>query len=1059
MSYKDEISAMRNISFDSIRGIAKDYIMSLTEQERNNLFESLKRGVELLDSDAQMKCYLYSYGKMHQAKLYRALSCINPSDYASCGYDIVDWGCGQGLATICFFDYLREHNINNKVQKITLIEPSEAVLRRAEIHVKAYVKEKATVSCIERFLDEVTQEDIAGYSPVTLHFFSNVLDIDSIDLKSLAEKVGSNVQGQHIFFCISPMNNGNRRIDRFYEYFNAPETFMNETASEYHYSESNKPCSYNIKVFKLENNQINLISVDYYPDAQFFASYQLDAIRNLTMKADEDTKKKIQGLYRQLSAFEIAAPFDIGASIYDDVDPIFAVLNNMVTRGLPTRISPMIEEAFVPFGNKREVNNLGTLDYDIKDLELKDVLLALYAIDGRLTLDEKVYCNSTLESVFEKDFILGKAPAALRQVLIPQRSLMSITSLGAHHSQRIDFACEYPYTIMDKEGKEKHGFVVEIDGANYHNNVKSRISDDSRTSALIRKGWDCLRLRNIEDFSLTISQLQNEYFANVKDAWNKTFDASWIRTLQLTLSPIGIARVQKTMIEAIITGRVDYKKEVLYILALEHDVPCAVLALTDFINSFNKLASLSEGYKDICFPKIQLDIISSPAFIDSPLHSANCKDDIVVNVIESIEKANLIKQYDIVMDIAVMRRSGLEEKSFSSFKCPEKCYFFIRSSNYLRSERHIYTSDSIIYQPLVDRNPQGIFIPITAMKENLQYFLQLLFRKDDFRPGQLPILSRALQNKSVIGLLPTGGGKSLTYQLAAMLQPGVTLIVDPLRSLMADQYDGLIKAGIDTCTYINSTIDAPVKEKRAKMMETSMMQFVFLSPERLCTYSFREKLRNMHNVGVYFSYGVIDEVHCVSEWGHDFRFTYLHLGRNLYQYVLPKQKGDNRHLTLFGLTATASFDVLADVERELSGDGAFELDSDTIIREENTNRLELQYKIEKVPVVCEEDKFFDKKHMLAEGLPRAVQMTSKWSVYPSKQAFLKDYLTRIPSLIEELEEPKSIELIKHRFNERQNVEGSIGADLSVELPEDFFGDSDKYDQAGIVFCPHKKIRA
>jgi ATP-dependent DNA helicase RecQ len=133
---------------------------------------------------------------------------------------------------------------------------------------------------------------------------------------------------------------------------------------------------------------------------------------------------------------------------------------------------------------------------------------------------------------------------------------------------------------------------------------------------------------------------------------------------------------------------------------------------------------------------------------------------------------------------------------------------------------------------------------------------------------------------------------------------------------MADQYDGLIKAGIDTCTYINSIVDAQEKEKRAKMMETSKVQFVFLSPERLCTYSFREKLRNMHNVGVYFSYGVIDEVHCVSEWGHDFRFTYLHLGRNLYQYVLPKQKDGNKHLTLFGLTATASFDVLADVERE-----------------------------------------------------------------------------------------------------------------------------------------------
>lgn len=1056
MAYKDEISAIRNVSFSNIRRIAQDYILSLSEQEGNNLYESLKRGVELLDSDAQMKCYLYSYGKMHQAKIYKALSCISPSTYTSDGFDIVDWGCGQGLATICFFDFLREHKIENRVQKITLIEPSLVTLERAAIHVRAYVEEKVTVSCIGRYLDDVTPEDITGNSPITLHFFSNILDIDSIDLKLLSEKVGSNVQGQHLFFCISPMNNGNRRIDRFYEYFNAPETFMNETASEYRYSENNKPCSYNIKVFKLENNQINLIAVDYYPDTQFFASYQLDAIKNLIQSADENTQKKIHGLYRQLSAFEAAAPFDIGASIYDDVDPILAVLNNMVTRGLPTRTSPVIEDAFKHFGNKQLEDNLGSLNYGTDSLELKDVILALYAIDGRFTLDENSYCKSILESDFEKEFILRKAPDELRQVFMPQRSLMSITGQRVHHSQRVDFACEYPYPIFDKDGKEKRGFVIEIDGANFHNTEKSRASDDYRTTALIDKGWDCLRIRDIADFSQEAPQLKNEYFTMVKESWRKSFDSSWVKTLQFALSPIGIARVQKTLIEALIAGRVDYKKETLNILALERDIPCTVLALKDIANSFNNIAALSEEYKDVRFPNIQLDVISSPAFVDSLLHNPKVEDNSIhVNVIDDIDKANHAKLYDIVFDVAVMRRSGLEDKSFSSFKCNNKCYFFIRSANYIHSERHIYTSDSITYQPLVNRDPQGIYVPIAEKKIKLQYFLQLLFRKDDFRQGQLPILSRALQNKSVIGLLPTGGGKSLTYQLAAMLQPGVTLVVDPLRSLMADQYDGLIRAGIDTCTYINSIVDSKEKEKRAKMMETSMVQFVFLSPERLCTYSFREKLRNMHNVGVYFSYGVIDEVHCVSEWGHDFRFTYLHLGRNLYQYVLPKQSGGNKRLTLFGLTATASFDVLADVERELSGDGAFELDSDTIIREENTNRLELQYKIEKVPVVCEEDEYFDRNHNLADGLPKAVKMTSKWSVYPSKQDFLKKYLAKIPSFIKELEEPDSVALIKERFNERQNIEGSINDDLYVELPEDFFGNTDEYGQAGIVFCPHK----
>ena len=148
------------------------------------------------------------------------------------------------------------------------------------------------------------------------------------------------------------------------------------------------------------------------------------------------------------------------------------------------------------------------------------------------------------------------------------------------------------------------------------------------------------------------------------------------------------------------------------------------------------------------------------------------------------------------------------------------------------------------------------------------------FRKEDFRPGQLPILSRAIQNQSVIGLLPTGGGKSLTYQLAAFLQPGISLIIDPLVSLMKDQYDGLINAGIDCCTYINSQV-ADTRIQREFDMEHSKCLFVFLSPERLCMHNFRQRLRNMQDLNVYFAYGVIDETHCVSEWGHDFRFSYL----------------------------------------------------------------------------------------------------------------------------------------------------------------------------------------
>ncbi len=792
---------------------------------------------------------------------------------------------------------------------------------------------------------------------------------------------------------------------------------------------------------------------------QLFASYQLDAVRNLFKVEDEGIRKKVDGLYRRLSGFEVETssddakhPFDIDAHV-SDADPILAVLNNMIVRGLPTRASPMLEEAFCSLGNRKSDDNLGAVNYESAKLSTEDVLLALHAVDGRGGLDDSTYNLSILGSDFEKSFILNAAPQALRQVLQPQRSLQSITEDNAHQAQRVDFACEFPYPVKSSNGQERLGCVIELDGVPYHQGYKSRISDEDRDKALKKARWDCLRISDIHNFAADAPQLKNEFFASIATASNKAFDSPWTNVLQMTLSPIGVARIEKTLVEAMISGGVNYKAEKLDVLVIERDVPCAVQAFHELITMFNNLAALSEEYKDLRFPKVQLDVVSNLEFKDSLLHKLpSGMKTVSANVFENEGKADSSKQYDVVIDVAVMRRTGLEDKPH---RWSDKAYFRIRSANYIRSERRIYTSDRITYQPLVKKDAQGNYLPIEDKKELLRYFLQFLFRKEDFRPGQLPILSRALQNKSVIGLLPTGGGKSLTYQLAAMLQPGVTLVVDPLRALMTDQYDGLVKAGFDACTFINSTTGSIERRRRTEMLENSQIQFVFLSPERLCIYGFREKLRSMRN-RVYFSYGVIDEVHCVSEWGHDFRFTYLHLGRNLYQYVFPKQKGNDNRLTLFGLTATASFDVLADVERELSGDGAFELDADTIIREENTNRLELQYKIERVPVLCEENPDFDKNKKLAAGLPKAVRLVDKRMAYSSKQNFLKRHLEKIPEYINELQKPESISYIKQRFQERQNGEGGIDTDLHTELSKQFFENADKYPQAGIVFCPHRE---
>lgn len=1029
IDYKVSIQSITDISFDAIRDNSKQRISHLTKEESDRIYSDLNRGVKILETEEELCMYLWSYGNMHQAKIRKVCETLPLQDICSNPFHIVDWGCGQGLASICFLDKLHDEHIQYIYPDITLIEPSTAALNRAKIHLEAYVGEEK-VKCINKYLDDVNVEEITSSAPYTIHFFSNILDIKTIDLNLLASKLDSDEMiGIHYICCMGPLFSNNRRIGAFYNHFDTPEIIFQGSEAEYFYEQSKK-CSYDIRVFKLEHVHGRSLVVKYQPAVQFHAASILDCVGNAIERLSSEKQEQAKSMLRFLSNFEISAPFDIGAGVYEDVNPILAVLHNMIVRGLPTKASPYIEKCFECFGNKKAEDSLGSIKYEAS-CNNEDVFLALHALDSRVAFDDKTYNIALLESDFEKEFVF-KVPPYLRHLLLPQRSLVSITNnQKLHHSQRVDFSCEFPYS--NSNNGEFKGIVYEIDGMPYHSTEHEKIKDFEREKTLYDVGWNCVRIPKIENVDCTSTHQNSQYLKNVKEAYSRKLDKEWIRHLQLTLSPIGVFRIQKTMIEAILTGRLDILKSEFKILVIERDVPCAIMALEELAQMYNTLASLSEDYNKLKFPKVSLEVISTEEFASSGLQSVptSC---VFARVHKSPDGDIYNRMYDVVIDIALMRRSAIENISYSNFSCLNKCYFNIRSANYIRSERHIYTSDTIDYQELVERNQQGEYNEFADRKTLLRYFLQMLFRKEDFRSGQLPIISRALQNKSVIGLLPTGGGKSLTYQLAAMLQAGVTIVVDPLRSLMKDQFDGLLRMGIDTCTFINSTIDAAEREKRANQMEHSQMQFVFLSPERLCIYSFREKLKNMRDLGVYFAYGVIDEVHCVSEWGHDFRFTYLHLGRNLYNYVLPKQTKARKHITLFGLTATASFDVLADVERELSGNGQFPLDSDTVVRDENTNRLELQYKIEKVPVEYPMD---------------------QKAAYKAKQKFLEHYVKEVPQYIRELQKDKNKDNIINQYFARQNKERINVTELRVSMPDNYAERKEEYPESGIVFCPHK----
>jgi ATP-dependent DNA helicase RecQ len=176
------------------------------------------------------------------------------------------------------------------------------------------------------------------------------------------------------------------------------------------------------------------------------------------------------------------------------------------------------------------------------------------------------------------------------------------------------------------------------------------------------------------------------------------------------------------------------------------------------------------------------------------------------------------------------------------------------------------------------------------------------FQLTDFRPGQRDVIAAILAGQDCLCIMPTGGGKSLCYQLPAIARDGLTLVVSPLIALMKDQVDGLTALGI-SATFINSSLPPAEAFERIEHMANGRYDLVYIAPERLRSSLFLEKLR-----ATKLQLLAVDEAHCISEWGHDFRPDYARLGRLRRQLNNPQT---------IALTATATPDVRADIVAQL----------------------------------------------------------------------------------------------------------------------------------------------
>lgn len=193
----------------------------------------------------------------------------------------------------------------------------------------------------------------------------------------------------------------------------------------------------------------------------------------------------------------------------------------------------------------------------------------------------------------------------------------------------------------------------------------------------------------------------------------------------------------------------------------------------------------------------------------------------------------------------------------------------------------------------------------------MKELLKIHFGYESFRPGQERAIDNILQNRNTIVVLPTGGGKSLIYQLPALILEGATIVISPLIALMKDQVDSLERVGIPA-TFINSSISPAETEKRLARIRSGFYKIIYIAPERFYNQVFIQELKNIK-----ISLFAIDEAHCISQWGHDFRPSYMRLKDAIKSVGSP---------VVIALTATATPEVRDDIIKQLALK-----DADTVI--------------------------------------------------------------------------------------------------------------------------------
>lgn len=264
--------------------IADECYRRLPAEMKSCPWASTDHGRAILQNDQQLDAYLAAYGEMHVVKCRAALQnfpCTEPnSDILHHNYEIFDWGCGQGIATLTLLEFLHERGLLGRLNAITLIEPSTAALNRAKQWVMQNAGPGVVVKTVNKLIPNdcnATLEEVSCDAKVSINLFSNILDIQSLSLAWLAQKTGS-LADINYMICIGPKFSSNTRIDDFCGYFNPTSYFSNIESYPYAYTQrTHHPYGCETKCFvhsrneALNNNYVEQATQQSQPDDYEYA--------------------------------------------------------------------------------------------------------------------------------------------------------------------------------------------------------------------------------------------------------------------------------------------------------------------------------------------------------------------------------------------------------------------------------------------------------------------------------------------------------------------------------------------------------------------------------------------------------------------------------------------------------------------------------------------------------------------------------------------------------------------------------------------------------------------